>query len=174
MLIMERSNDLIQYFKYELTPEPTSLFKDEMMRKDNKASPLPSLVQPTYQYDDKDDESIPNIVIDGGYLLRKVVWSKDGTYNDILQRYLSYASKNFGLASIVFDGYSHLSTKDHGHKRRERSHPPCPDVHVKKDTQLQYSQSLFLTNNSNKTQLINLLSVALKEAGHIVKTSHDA
>ena len=43
------------------------------MRKDNKASPLPSLVQPTYQYDDKDDESIPNIVIDGGYLLRKVV-----------------------------------------------------------------------------------------------------
>ena len=70
---MERSGDLIQYFKYELTPEPTSLFKDEMMRKDNKASPLPSLVQPTYQYDDKDDESIPNIVIDGGYLLRKVV-----------------------------------------------------------------------------------------------------
>ena len=73
----------------------------------------------------------------------------------------------------MFDGYRHLSTKDHKHKRRERSHPPCPDVQVKKDTQLQYSQSWFLTKNSNKTQLINLLSVALKEAGHIVKTSHD-
>ena len=73
----------------------------------------------------------------------------------------------------MFDGYRHLSTKDHKHKRRERSHPPCPDVQVKKDTQLQHSQSLFLTKNSNKTQLINLLSVALKEAGHIVKTSHD-
>ena len=47
------------------------------------------------------------------------------------------------------------------------------DVQVKKDTQLQYSQSLFLTNNNKKTQLINLLSVALKEADHIVKTSHD-
>ena len=32
---------------------------------------------------------------------------------------------------------------------------------------------MFLTKNSNKTQLINLLSVALKEADHIVKTSHD-
>ena len=27
ILIMERSGDLIQYFKYELTPEPTSLLK---------------------------------------------------------------------------------------------------------------------------------------------------
>ena len=50
-----------------------------MMRKYNKASLLPFLVQPTYQLDDKDDESIPNIVIDGGYLLRKVVRPKDGT-----------------------------------------------------------------------------------------------
>ena len=32
---------------------------------------------------------------------------------------------------------------------------------------------MFLTNNSNKTQLINLLSNALKEAGHIMKTIHD-
>ena len=86
ILIMERSDYLIQYFKYELTPEPTSVFKDQMMRKDNKASLLPSLIQPTYQHDDKDDESIPNIVIDGGYLLRIVVWLKDGTYNDVLQR----------------------------------------------------------------------------------------
>ena len=32
--------------------------------------------------------------------------------------------------------------------------------------------SLFLTNNSNKTQLINLLANVLKEAGHIMKTIH--
>ena len=121
---MERSDDLIQYFKYELTPEPTSLFKDQMVRKDNKASLLPSLVQPTCQQNDKYDESILNIVIDGDYLLRKVVWPKDGTYNDFLLRYLSYVSKKYGLTSIVFDGYSHSSTKDHEHKRRERIHPP--------------------------------------------------
>ena len=79
-----------------------------------------------------------------------MVWPKDGTYNDVLQRYLSHVSKNYGLTSIVFDGYSHSSTKDHENKRRERSHPPCPDVQVKKDTQLQHSQTLFLTNNSIK------------------------
>ena len=88
----------MQYFKYELIPEPTSFFQDQMMRKGNKASFLLSLlVQTTYQHDYKDDESISNIVIDGGCLLRKVVLPKDGTYNDVLQRYLSYVSKTCGL-----------------------------------------------------------------------------
>ena len=32
---------------------------------------------------------------------------------------------------------------------------------------------MFLTNNNNKAQLINLASDALKEAGHIVKNSHE-
>ena len=93
---MERSDNLMQYFKYELTSEPTSQCKDQTRRKNNKASLLPSLVQPTYQHDDKDDETILNIVIDGGYLLRKVVWPKDGTNNNVLQRYLSYVSKKCG------------------------------------------------------------------------------
>ena len=53
---MKRSDDLMQYFKYELTSEPISLFKDQMMRKDSKASLLPSLVQRTYQHDDKDEK----------------------------------------------------------------------------------------------------------------------
>ena len=70
-------------------------FKYQMMRKNNKASQLPSLVQPTYQHDVKDDESILNIVIDVGYLLRKVVWPKDGTHNNVLQRNFSYVSKKY-------------------------------------------------------------------------------
>ena len=94
---MERSDNLMQYFKYELNPEPTSQFKDQIMRKNNKASLLSSLVQPTYQHDDKYGERILNIVIDG-YSLRKVVWPKDGTYNNTLQRYLSYAQKRMGSA----------------------------------------------------------------------------
>ena len=56
---MKRSDDLMRYFKYELTSEPISLFKDQMMRKDSKASLLPSLVQPTYQHDDKDEKVFP-------------------------------------------------------------------------------------------------------------------
>ena len=110
IVIMERSDHLMQYFKYKLTPESSSPCKDQMMRKGNKASLLPSLVQPTYQHDDTDDESIPNIIIDGCYFLRKAVWPKDGTYNDVLQRYLSYVSKKYGLTSVVFDGCCHSST----------------------------------------------------------------
>jgi hypothetical protein len=37
LIIITRSTDLESYFSYELTPEPTSLFKDGLMRKADKA-----------------------------------------------------------------------------------------------------------------------------------------
>ena len=53
---MERSDNLMRYFKYELTSEPTSLFKDQMIKKESKASLLPSLVQPTYHHDNNNEK----------------------------------------------------------------------------------------------------------------------
>ena len=177
-----------------------------MLRQNNKASLLPSLVQPTNQHDDKDGESILNIVIDVGYLLRKVVGQKMAPtiaycrdtflmsqksmstaqknkfsikdffskcdqicsflriWSHLLKKYLM-ENFNFcavGLISVVFDGYGHSSTKDHEHKRRERSHPPCPDVQIKQYIQLQYNQSLLFTSDSNNTQLIDLLMLQRK------------
>ena len=37
IMLIERSEDMTNYFEYELTPEPTSLFKDRFTRKPNKA-----------------------------------------------------------------------------------------------------------------------------------------
>ena len=37
IMLIDRSEDLTDCFDYELTPEPTSLFKDGLMRKPNKA-----------------------------------------------------------------------------------------------------------------------------------------
>ena len=36
-MLIDRAEDLTDCFDYELTPEPTSLFKDGLMRKPNKA-----------------------------------------------------------------------------------------------------------------------------------------
>ena len=44
ILLIERYDDIKPYFQYELTPIPTSLFKDNMTRKAKKASFIPALV----------------------------------------------------------------------------------------------------------------------------------
>ena len=38
VMLLERSYDMSTYFQYELTPVPTSLFKEHLMRKSNKAA----------------------------------------------------------------------------------------------------------------------------------------
>ena len=38
IVLTERSEKMGDYFNYELLPEPTSLFKDSMMRKSNKST----------------------------------------------------------------------------------------------------------------------------------------
>ena len=38
IVLLERSERMEDYFQFELTPMPTSLFKDGMMRKSNKAA----------------------------------------------------------------------------------------------------------------------------------------
>ena len=40
---MDRSDNMEGYFEYELTQEPTSLFKDQFMRKPNKSNLVISL-----------------------------------------------------------------------------------------------------------------------------------
>ena len=51
------------------------------------------------------EQNVEIYVIDGGYLLRRVVWDKQSTYQEIIQKYLSYVESHYGKCSIVFDGY---------------------------------------------------------------------
>lgn len=46
-------------------------------------------------------------VIDGGYLLHKVVWEKNDTIEVITEKFLAYIRHNYAENScIVFDGYA--------------------------------------------------------------------
>ena len=70
LILAEKSNDVKYYFNYELTPVPTSLFKDQKMRKINKADLSNHLIANiTYE------EDIPKnalYVLDGGALLHQM------------------------------------------------------------------------------------------------------
>jgi hypothetical protein len=127
LVIMQRSNDVQQYFSYELTAMPTALFKDNYMRKADKSQLAKEISKGL------ESEVLPQCsvnVIDGGYLLRVVKWTDGSTYGEVCRQYLSFIAKQYGQSAvIVFDGYCNgPSTKSHEHKRRASK--MAPDIVV--------------------------------------------
>ena len=72
IVIAERCDDIKTYFDYELTPVPTSLFVDNLMRKPNKASLIEALLGKDFQLvDESEIIQTKYHVVDGGALLRR-------------------------------------------------------------------------------------------------------
>ena len=70
----QREKNLESYFEYELAAEPTSLFKNGMLRKAAKSKLKNIIIKDTYPI-----QNIPkdtNFVIDGGVLLYQIKWKK--------------------------------------------------------------------------------------------------
>ena len=117
IVLLERSDDIVSYFHYELTHVPASLFSEDMMRKPNKALLIQSNLGKDSQLVDSSEIIQTNCkVVDGGALLRNMVWKQSTTFKDIVELYLKHVKSTYGEATIVFVGYGgHPSTKDHEH-----------------------------------------------------------
>ena len=86
---------------------PTSMFKDGLMRKPNKAQLKSFLI------DNKVPDCQPKgtFIIDGGALLHKVVWVRGETYLETVNHYVKFVRVRYGWdASIVFDGYNRYNS----------------------------------------------------------------
>ena len=86
--VVKSDEDFASCLQYELAPRPLSLFDEISMRKTDKAvmyKVMESLTEceKTYPQDS-------TFIIDGGYLLRRVVWPQHGLYSDIYKAYVSY------------------------------------------------------------------------------------
>ena len=55
IVLIQRSNDITSRFAYELAPVPTSLFKDNMMRKPSKSALAKGLDAECEKYADKEE-----------------------------------------------------------------------------------------------------------------------
>ena len=109
--------------------------------------------------------------------MRKVVWDKNITFREIINKYLSYVGSRYIQCSVVFDGYcGGLSTKDHEHFRRNLKSSVSLDMAVQLDNSIgETTQKPFLANHRNKKSLINLLSYALSSNNHnVVRPLGDA
>lgn len=71
-------------------------------------------------------------VIDGGFLLHRVVWNKDSTFKQIIQQYITYLLQHYpGNTWIIFDGYADEmnSTKNNERIRRLEKNA-CVDISI--------------------------------------------
>ena len=164
IVLMERSDDLSALSEYELTPTPTSLFRDGFLRKTNKSALASALTKNST----KSSEVLASTtyVVDGGALLHRVCWNVPVTYKEILMQYSSYLDKKYGKGcSIVFDGYK-SGTKDQEHQRRSKQ--GSIEVVFQLQNEGYCKQSQFLPNRNNKERFISSLALVLQEHGHQV------
>ena len=131
---------LRKYFAFELAPFAMALFDELGMRKGTK-SDLYDLFVSINESLNRGDE----YVIDGGFLIHRLVWPKNKTYNEIAMAYVQYVDKHFGpQCDIVFDGYRNVGLKSAEHFRRY--HKQAPDIVI--------MRSLFRgATNSHEGQL---------------------
>jgi len=118
LAIVQRSSNLEQYFQYELSSEPLSLFTSGRMRKTDKSQLAKELCKELHS------DIAPQLsvhVTDGGYLLHIVNWTYSTPYSEVLQQYVTYVDKHYGDRSIiVFEGYCNgTSIKDEEHCRQK-------------------------------------------------------
>ena len=113
-LVVERKPEagMENYFYYEMTPYPTSLFKDGAMRTlKNKVKLKSYLLEGNITSEGSDCIR----VADGGALLCSCNWSTNKNLRKIFQKHIDKCLEKFD--AVVFDGYI-SSTKDVTRKSR--------------------------------------------------------
>ena len=175
--LAKRDQNEESYFYYEMSNEPMSLFKNMMTHKPNKPSLQKTLVtdEELNKLDLTSGQNNYSYVMDGGTLLHRLCWVKESNFKKIAKSYAKYERKHYGKCYIVFDGYESASTKSVEQKRRGKRFQKCPDVDVKEDIIVPFTQEKFLSNTSNKVQMIKMLSQYLKDDGNeVINCSGDA
>ena len=157
---IERKPDtvMVDYFEYELTPYPTSLFKDGLMRlPGNKCQLKNHILKPCSPCD------LPEgtVIADGGALLWSVMWSKQEKFQYIAQKYLGKC-RDLKVNTVVFDGYE-PSTKDG--TRRSRYSISSKVVEVASEKCCPSDTNEFLSNIVNKCSLISFLGRLMEQGG---------
>lgn len=177
-LQIKAQEDMQDFLKYELAPYPLTLFDEVGMRKTPKSQFIQNfknlLDDSLFKLDFLQDAVY---VIDGGFLLHRVVWNKNDSVSFILQKYVNYIKSHYSKnTTIVFDGYpdtaNTLHTKSAERIRRSKKEQGR-EIIFDKSMNINMLQNKFLSNDRNKKRLIQFLSAELVEAGYFVKQSEE-
>ena len=160
--------ELPNYFQYELALHPLSIFHNSLLRKTDKSK--------LYDYFMPLQETLKDCinVIYRGFLIHKVVWPKNETYDRIMNHYLQFVKFYKPNSYIIFVGYpenKEKSTKTEERQRRQ-SHF-CMTINFELHMQATVSQENFFSNENNKKRFITKLIAKLQAAGYRTKQAYE-
>ncbi|GBP43082.1 hypothetical protein EVAR_96344_1 [Eumeta japonica] len=153
--------NLEEYLQYELSPYPIALFDSNALKKTTKAS-LYDNMTPT---DTDLTENNVTFIIDCGFLLHCVVWSREDTFSIFFDKYAKYLQKHYGSdIVVVFDGHSDYSKniKAMEQLRSTAALSKTYEICFDETMVVPVTQEKFLSNRNNKEKLINMLIEKLK------------
>ena len=105
--IAEQTKKFQVYFKYELTQEHTSLFKDGFMHESHKSDLKNILIENVHNFE---THPTSKIVVNRGVLLHQVSCNKNCFYSKVIDQYCDNLQSNYGSCIVVFDGYGNSAS----------------------------------------------------------------
>lgn len=165
--VLKDKTEMREYLKYEFSTQPTSLFKDNMMRKNTK-SDLAAIIKPLTTPCSSLELDNPFYILDGGHLLRHFPWPthyKQVTYDELCDMVIAHVIKHYGNNVVpIFDGYRNpWSTKTAEQKRRAMKNVSA-NILFSPNDKISCDLTSFLSNSFNKARLIDMLIDKFKEA----------
>ena len=167
-------DDVEDLFRYELCGHPSSLFDTSgLLREANK----PLLANAIWEHGicgvDQVTQDNVQYVLDGGSLIHRIPWVYGAKFDSICENYVNLVVRNYGLPHIVFDGYNNgPTTKDITHARRTKGVVGTRVIFDGRTT-FKSKKELFLSNQENKQDFVNLLGLHLKDKGCTVTHAPD-
>lgn len=161
--LIDNKNLMKDAIEYELAPYPMALFNEQgIMRESQKSELYKSLKSTSYIQKDFADAKF---VVDGGYLLHKVIWPKNLTFREIFETYEAYIIKHYSPdATIVFDGYNPENMGIKSYERYRRVYKKIsPEINFENDMKAPREKDFFLSNNKNKAKFIKELIYFLED-----------
>ena len=166
MVEKKTENEIVDYFNYELSPYPMSLFKEGIMRSAQKSKLkqfLLKTVNPT-------DAPQTTRIADGGALLWCCDWKRNELFATIFNKYSQFLAHH-KIDTVVFDGYT-LSTKDATHQKR--SGKISQTVDISDDNRCPSDRNTFFSNYTNKESFVKSLAKKLKPTFKVIECPSDA
>lgn len=155
---------------------PLSLFDETGQMRKTKKSILYDIFPSSPNTFNILDENIA-IVVDGGFLMHRVVWPSNVKYGSIFECYLTYVKRHYGAnCTVIFDGYTNSNNNIKSAERHRRQNiNKSTDVFINESMDVQTSQEKFLSNDQNKIRLIAILTEKFLNSGvGVIQAEDDA
>lgn len=159
---------------FELAPFPMTLFNDKGIMREPKKSELYDCLTPSPF--NLSDLTGCIYVVDGGFLLHKVLWKEKTKFIDIIADYKSFIFSHYSsTTTIVFDGYDEEFQNVKSYERFRRvTKKTAPEITFEVDMKLTQKKDVFLSNIKNKSRFITKLkSILVAETNINIKQAKE-